>query len=84
MKKEKVIVYKKYTIYRTNTTIYFVGGKEVRLLQIHDKNGKIIHRASPWGDPCFTLSDAKQRINKHIKILQENIFHFQISNQKNQ
>jgi len=80
--KEKVIVYKKYTIYRTNIEIYFVNGKTERLLQIHDKKGNIIHRACQWGDYSYTLSDAKQRINKHIKILQENEAYFQTLTKK--
>ena len=82
MKKEKVIVCKKYTIYRTDITIYFVNGKEERLLQINDSKGNIVHRACQWGDYSYTLSDAKQRINKHIKILQENEAYFQTLTKK--
>lgn len=64
--KEKVIVYKKYTVYRTDISVYFANGKEARLLEIRDRNGNIIHRASRWGDYIYTLSNAKRYINSHI------------------
>lgn len=76
MKKEKVLTYKNYTVYRTDISIYFVGGREEKLLQIHDENNNIIHRACQWGDYSYTLSDAKQRINKHIQIVKENEIYF--------
>jgi hypothetical protein len=65
--KEKCIVYKKFTVYRTDKTVYFANGKEARLLEIRDRNGNIIHRACQWGDYVYTLSNAKRKINSYIK-----------------